>query len=213
MRFRYKVILSLVLTLFFGLVQAAYKRISFRILRPLRPYSAARYDIPPPPPHSDTVYDTNADRPYVNYSNSGGEISVGTGFIQLRGNENDGLIMVPSFKIKGKRLKPPKSVLFEFASIYTNTEFQSMTTLRIVGDGKLIFEVPLKIVSRTVPPVTSTKWTEESEAHIPYAAFEKLCQSDHVEISTEGLPFAAPEDAMLKFRDIKKQVDLRTFVQ
>src|SRR6266404_888123 len=216
MRFRYKLILSLTLSLFFGLVQSVYKQISFRRSDRGHPNYAARYYSPsptPPPPHGDTVYEFEGTRPYVNYSNSGGEISVGTGFIQLRGNENDGLIMVPSFKIKGNRLKPPKSVLFEFASIYTNTEFQTMTTLRIVGDGKLVFEVPLKIVSRTVPTVTNPRWTEESEAHIPYAAFEKLCQSDHVEISTEGLPFAAPEDAMLKFRDIKRQVDIRTFVQ
>ena len=208
MRFRHKLILSLTLSLFFGLVESVYKQLSSRA----QPNYAARY-YPTPPPHSDTVYEIEGTRPYVNYSNSDDEIRVGTGFIQLRGNLNDGLIMVPSFKIKGNRLKPPKSVLFEFASIYTNTEFQTMTTLRIVGDGKLVFEVPLKIVSRTVPTVTNPRWTEESEAHIPYAAFEKLCQSDHVEISTEGLPFAAPEDAMLKFRDIKKQVDLGTSVQ
>jgi hypothetical protein len=208
MRFRHKLILSLSLSLFFGLVESVYKQLSSRA----QPNYAARY-YPTPPPHSDTVYEIEATRPYVNYSNSGGEISVGTGYIQLRGDLNDGLIMAPSFKIKGKRLKPPTSVLFEFASFYTNTEFQSMTTLRIVGDDKLVFEVPLKIVSRTVPTETYPKWTEESEAHIPYPAFERLCQSSDVEISTGGLTMRMSNDALMKFRDIKRQVDLGTSVQ
>src|SRR6266436_4540861 len=109
MRFRHKLILSLTLSLFFGLVQAVYKQMSFRLHTQPQPNYAARYYFPSPtplPPHGDTVYEFEGTRPYINYSNSGGDISVGTGYIQLRGNLNDGLIMAPSFKIKGNRLEP-----------------------------------------------------------------------------------------------------------
>jgi hypothetical protein len=215
MRFRYKLILSLTLTLIFGVVQAAYKRMSFRILRPPQPYSAARYYSPPPPPPPPTgpVNEAVPSRAYINYSNSGGEIRVGTSYIQLRGDLYDGLILMPSFTVKGKVLKPPKSVRLQFISYFTDTPFQSMTTLRIVGDDKLVFEGPLKIDSKSDATKMNPTMSEVAEVDMPYRLFERLCQSKSVELSTGDRAVATPEDAMLKFRDIKKQVDLRTFVQ
>jgi hypothetical protein len=121
--------------------------------------------------------------------------------------------MAPGFRVEGKRLRAPKSVLFGFASYFTNTKFQSMTTLRILADEKLVFQCPMKIVARSSPSEMNLTRTEESEVDIPYAVFERLCQSKHVEISTGGLPIEAPEDALLKFRDIKKEIDLGTVVQ
>lgn len=216
MRFRYKLILSLTLSLFFGLIQLEYKQ-ERRAERQLHHNDGldeasdrrTPYDSPPPPLTPPTVYNNRA---YVNYSNSGGEIRVGTSYTQLRGDLYDGLILMPGFTVTRKVLKPPQSVRLQFISYFTDTPFQSMTTLRIVGDGKLVFEGPLKIDSKSEATKMNPTMSEVAEVDLPYRLFERLCKSKSVELSTGGRAAAMPEDALLKFRDIKRQVDLGTYV-
>ena len=164
--------------------------------RDASPVAQARYL--PPIDESDEVY--------VRYSDIDDEISVSSGYVQLKGDLFNGLIMAPSLKVRGKRLAPPKLVLFEFASFFTNTDFHSMSTIRIVGDGKLVFESPIKIVSRGEPVEYGQTRNEEAEVEAPYRVFEHLCDSKQIEISVADTTFAAPDQLLLKLRAIRKRV-------
>jgi hypothetical protein len=220
MQFRYKVILSLVLTFCFGVVQSMY--------RMANPVEIPNHGVFDTPDSMESNIDERVKSPdrglsespvaqvagaHVTYSEDDDQISASTGYSQLRGDLVNGLIMVPSFRVKGRRLKAPDSVLFEFASFFTNTEFHGMTMLRIIADKKLVYQRQLRIISRTMPSEANSTQTEEAEADISYSLFQRLCESKHVEFSFGDLTTPAPEEALVKFKELQRLIDQGNIVE
>lgn len=218
MRFRYKLTLSLALSLFLIAIQSVYQQVQLQILRSRRNRQELRYYTPPtgsiPAQREDVTSQHKglAVSATVNYSSSGDEIRVGASFIQLKGDWYDGLILMPSFTISGNRLKPPQTVRFKFISYFTDQPFQSMTNLKFMADGKLVFDGPMQIESRSDATQYNSTSSEVAEVEIPYRSFERLCKAKRIDLSAGGAKMSAPDEALSKLRDMKKQVDLGSYV-
>src|SRR5436190_20037445 len=124
MKFRYKLILSLLATLVILGLEHGFKSTRHLQSPPEEIGTATAYLIP----------------------NGGDKISGEVEYLQIYGDMKDGLILSPSFTVAGKELREPDFVKFYLVSYFMKSEFRSMSKLSIIADDKLIFDGRLKMI-------------------------------------------------------------------
>jgi len=127
------------------------------------------------------------------------------GHIQLYGDLKDGMILLPKFILRGKKVIAPKTVEFQFISYSNKKLFTTDRKLKISIDDKIIFEIiPTLPISKIHDDQTVT---EVMVAQIPYSKFTELVTAKpaKAEIGSKGFALSAQQLGVLK--DMKRCVD------
>jgi hypothetical protein len=100
--------------------------------------------------------------------------------LQLYGDLNKGLILIPSFTIPGKKIVPPKWVDLEFASYDERKLFASNRSISIVVDNKSVDSGNARLVSSGK---TAEGYASEFLSHqITYEQFLEIVNGQEVEL-------------------------------
>ena len=80
-----------------------------------------------------------AKKPTASYSAFTRETVVSLNHLQIYGDLNDGLVLLPSFAVRGEKVTAPQSVDFEFVSYSKRRIFADDGRLSVAADGRELF--------------------------------------------------------------------------
>jgi hypothetical protein len=133
------------------------------------------------------------------------QIAVQTDPIQLLGNTEEGIVLVPNFIIPGRKVVSPASIELEFISyshrkrIFVNRKFQAY------GDDKLVYSGTLELSSSGRSPNGTV--TEILVLKLPYAQFLKLIRGGSVKFILGESQLEISQDHIGALRDLEKFID------
>jgi hypothetical protein len=116
----------------------------------------------------------------ASYSEPQNKTTVLVNSLQLNGDLNKGLMLIPSFTISGNKIVPPKWVDLEFASYDERKMFASNRNISIVVDNKIVDSGNARLVSsgKTVEGYVS----EFLSHQITYEQFLQIVNGQEVEL-------------------------------
>lgn len=125
--------------------------------------------------------------------------------LQLYGDLDNGMILLPKFTIHGKKVVAPKTVEFQFVSYSDKKLFTINRKLTITVDDKTIFELITKLGLSKVHDDNSV--TEAIVVHIPFATFVQLVNAKAAKIQLGVKNFELSSNQLSVLNDMKRSVD------
>ena len=136
--------------------------------------------------------DEDPRRPVVRFNSARNETDVSITRLQLEGDMNHGIALVPHFAFKGNARdatrRAPDSVVFDFASYADTKVFPGDAPLNIRFDGIVVFSG----TARLLTPQDSASEGSTAQfltAQIPAAQFSKIGTARQVELKLGGKDF------------------------
>jgi hypothetical protein len=129
------------------------------------------------------------------------QIAVQTDPIQLVGNTEDGIVLVPNFIVPGRKLVSP----LEFISYSHSKRFSFNRRFQIYGDDRLLYSGVLELSSSGTSPNGSV--TEILAHKLPYGQFLKLIRGLSVKFVLGEMPVEIGQDPISAFRDMERLID------
>jgi len=149
-------------------------------------------------------------RANVRYSKERNQTEVDITRVQLAGDLNRGLTLVPHFTVPGNVLaenqprRAPRSVGLELASYSPNKLFSSDTRLTISAEGKTIYNGTARLMSSTEHDGT---WTEFLSQQISYEQFSHMATAGVVSIGLGSQRYQLTSYQLEGLRDMKKYAE------
>lgn len=130
--------------------------------------------------------------PVVHFNQSRNETEVGLTRIQLAGDLNEGLALVPHFAVQGDARRtpsaPPERVMFDFASYARQPVFARNPYMEIYCDDRLMVKGPVLLL-----PSGNSSANEAIgqflKVEITFKSFQKMAAARHVKISLDAKTF------------------------
>ncbi len=156
--------------------------------------------------------DANALKPHeeatkarANYTESQNMTTVLVNNLQLYGDLNKGLILIPSFTIRGKKIVPPRLVDLEFASYDERKLFADNRNISIVVDNKTVVAGNARLVSTGK---TAEGYVSEFLMHqITYEQFLEIVNGQDVKLKLGPKAMRLTEEQLRLLREMKECVD------
>lgn len=144
-------------------------------------------------------------RAAVSYSKPRDETTVTVNYLQLYGDANDGLILVPVFTVPGDKVAAPRSVALEFSSYSGRGLFSKERRISISVDGKVLTsgEARLKSSGRGGDGVVA----EFLSYDVSYPQFLKMIEGGEVRISLGTKQAELTPEQLQSLRGMKECVD------
>lgn len=133
------------------------------------------------------------------------QIAVQTDPIQLVGNTEDGIVLVPNFIVPGRKVVSPASIELEFISYSNSKRFSVNRKFQIYVDEKLLYSGVLELSSSGTSPSGSV--TEILTRNLPYAQFVKLIRGGSVKFILGETRVEIGQDHIDALRDVERLVD------
>jgi hypothetical protein len=125
--------------------------------------------------------------------------------LQLYGDLNKGLILIPSFTIRGKKIVAPQWVDLEFASYDERKVFSDNRKISIVVDGKSVDSGNARLVSSGK---TAEGYVSEFLSHqITYEQFLQIGNGQEVELKVGPKVMRLTAEHLRLLREMKECVD------
>ena len=146
----------------------------------------------------------------VRYSRATDETDIQVTRVQLAGNLDRGLALVPHFTVRGNALAPdrkrtlPRSVGLEFASYSDRKLYGENTPLTIAGDGQTIFSGSARLLSTATDHGTTTEFLS---AQISYSQFLEMTMAGQVEIKLATKTYRLSNDQLEGLRDMARYAE------
>jgi hypothetical protein len=152
------------------------------------------------PVYDESKKETDARAPLCHYLTTNNETDISVTRIQLEGSVNQGIALVPHFKVTGNACvlgtatAPPEYVALDFASYSNKPLFEGSPALEIYCDDRLA----LKGNAQLIP--TSESGIEESigqylSARVSFKLLRRMARSNHVRIVLASKQFQLlPDD-------------------
>ncbi|MDX6558863.1 MAG: hypothetical protein QOF72_1912 [Blastocatellia bacterium] len=137
--------------------------------------------------------------------NSRAQIAVQTDAIQLVGNTEIGIILVPNFIVPGRKVVSPVSIELEFISYSHSKTFSVNRKFQMYGDDKLVYSGTLVLSSSGSSP--SGIVTEVLAQKLPYAKFLDLIRGRSVKFVLGEIQLEIGRDQISGLRDLEKLID------
>ena len=136
--------------------------------------------------------DEDPRKPVVRFNSARNETDVSITRLQLEGDMNHGIALVPHFTFKGNvsdaTRNPPDAVVFDFASYADAKVFPGNAMLNIRFDGTVVFSGSARLLT----PQDSASEGSTAQfltAQIPVAQFSKIGTARQVELKLGGKDF------------------------
>jgi hypothetical protein len=130
----------------------------------------------PPREHPASDNSDTGSRPYANYSPTLKQTEVKVRSLQLEGDLNYGLLVIPHYTVPGdvtgvKSSVLPRSVVFDFASYSEKSLFPGEPRITFLTDGKVVFDTAAQF---STSKGSDEKFFESLALEIPYAKFRRM---------------------------------------
>lgn len=141
----------------------------------------------------------------ASYSPFNGETTVSVNYLQIYGDLNDGLILLPGFAVRGERVAAPRHVDFEFVSYSKRRIFDDDDRLSVVADGR-------ELLSRA-PQMTSHgrgqdgTYAEVVKHRLSYREFTRLAGARAAVFTLGPKEFDLSPEHLAALRGMKECVD------
>jgi hypothetical protein len=132
------------------------------------------------------------------------QIAVQTDPIQLLGNTENGVILVPNFIVEGRKLVSPASIELEFISYSYSKRFSVNRKFQIYGDDKLLSSGTLELSSSGGSPNGAV--TEILARKLPYTQFLKLFRGGSVKFVLGEMQAKIGQDQIDALRDVERLI-------
>jgi len=148
--------------------------------------------------------------PIVRFNPTSNETDISLTRIQLTGDLNHGIALVPYFTAKGDARDPngkvaaPAFVVFDFASYADRRIFSSDSDLEIVCDGKTDYSGKAHLLS----PQNSSEGNNAQflTAQIPFAQFAKMGEASSLKVKLDATQFDVSPEAIAALRRMAAHV-------
>jgi hypothetical protein len=125
--------------------------------------------------------------------------------LQLSGDLNKGLILIPSFTIRGEKIVPPERVDLEFASYEERKVFVNDRNISIVVDNKSVDTGSARLVSSGK---TAEGYSSEFLSHqITYQQFLQIVNGQEVELKLGRKVIRLTDEHLRLLREMKKCIE------
>jgi len=128
-------------------------------------------------------------RPVARFSAPRNETDVSITRLQLEGDMNHGIAMVPHYTVAGdinnsaRKLAAPQLVTLEFASYAEKKVFPANARLLIEGDGKTIFSGSARLLNSADAGTAKDSLPQFLNAQIPFSQFVRIPDSNKVRLT------------------------------
>jgi hypothetical protein len=152
----------------------------------------------------------DARRAVVRYSKQKNETEVELTRVQLDGDVNRGLALVPHFTIPGdvfaanRAPQLPRSVGLEFASYSKEKLYSSDSSLKITADGKVIYTGMARLMSSSINNGSASEFLSQ---RISYEQFRKMAKAGEVTIILKSKEYRLTSDQLAGLRDMRKYAE------
>lgn len=144
-------------------------------------------------------------RAEAKYSEQQGETTVLVNNLQLDGDLNKGLVLIPSFIVRGKKIVPPRQVELEFASYDVRKVFDRNRDIAITADNKKVHSGTARLVSSGK---TAEGYVSEFLMHrISYDEFLQVAGGRDVELRVGPKVIKLTPEHLRLLRQMKECVD------
>lgn len=149
------------------------------------------------------------DEATARYSDSRNETDVQIMRLQLSGDLNNGIALVPHFTLAGNAtganhiVTPPHTVTFTFASYAPEKIFKVDPSLLIIANGKTIYTGKARNLS-----TESTDGNEFLDQEIPFPQFVEMTRADKVKLKLAAKEFPLTETQLGRLRDMANYASL-----
>ena len=123
----------------------------------------------------------------------------------LDGDLSEGLILIPSFIIRGKKIVAPESVILEFASYDKRKMFADNRNVTILVDGKAVAKGAARLVSSGV--TADGKVSEFLTYELTYEQFLQLINGQEVQLNLGPKEIKLKAKHLRLLRQMKECVD------
>jgi len=151
---------------------------------------------PPPQPHAD-------DQAVAVYKRLHNQTDVQIDRLQLSGNMDEGVALVPLYTVRGDITPPhqgtstPATVNFTFASYAPKKIFQTDVLFTLIGDGKVIYNATALNTSKT-----TEGGNEFLIQNIPFADFLEMTRARKAKLKLGGREYSLTEKQLAALRDM-----------
>ena len=136
--------------------------------------------------------DEDPRKPVVRFNSARNETDVSITRLQLEGDMNHGIALVPHFAFKGNvndaNRNPPDAVVFDFASYADAKVFPGNAMLNIRFDGTVVFSGSARLLT-SQDSASEGSTAQFLTAQIPVAQFSKIGTARQVELKLGGKDF------------------------
>lgn len=141
----------------------------------------------------------------ASYSEAQDATTVLVNNLQLDGDLNKGLILIPSFSIRGKKVSAPAEVTLEFASYEDRKMYAENRTLSIRADNKTVASGTARLISsgKTTEGLVSEFLTYQ----LTYQQFLQVVDGRQVELKLGAKEIRLTPEHLRLLREMKKCVD------
>ncbi len=146
--------------------------------------------------------------PKVVYSVTTKQTDISVTRLQLEGDLNNGVAVVPHFSVPGDatglRRSPvaPKFVGLDFASFGAKPRFDGDTKLSLIADDKVVFEMTDRFSNSRLP----NGYSEFLMAQIPYPSFLKFAKAEELTISLSDKTYHLTNEQRTGLREMTRYV-------
>ena len=144
----------------------------------------------------------DASRAIARFSSSRNETEVSIGRLQLEGDLNHGIAMVPHFTVRGNlkassnKLTPPEFVTVDFASYADRKVFPADAELAINADGKTIFSGRARLLRAADSGAGNDSLPQFLTAEIPFPQFLRMANARQARIRLGSRDFPLTSEAL-----------------
>jgi hypothetical protein len=138
----------------------------------------------------------------VSYNDSRNETTVQT--VPLRIESPLNVILQARFRITGKEIVEPRSVVLAFSILSKDDTYANDRAVKLYLEGEEILSATATLVS--AQPDSRGVWLVRISQELPYDLFVKLASGKNVRIKLGPSEFGLSKDLLEALRDVKKSV-------
>ncbi|MCA1818116.1 MAG: hypothetical protein LC746_17360 [Acidobacteria bacterium] len=162
----------------------------------------------------ETLYERDAaaraagveTKPTAAYSESSGTTTVSVNHIQLYGTIDDGLMLLPEFYVRGRKVSAPDSVDFEFLSYSKRRVFSEDDRLSVFADGEKLLAARKPRISTNGRGVDGT-YSEIISHTLSYKEFARIADAREVKFKLGPKEIVLDDEQLGLLRGMKACVD------
>jgi hypothetical protein len=154
-----------------------------------------------PPPEPKRVDET---RPAATYDPKRKQTDVAVRQMQLEGDINNGLSVIPHFTVAGdassvrRSTSCPDSVRFDFSSFSEKSMFPGAPTFTFLADGKVMFAIPQQFSTSKF----DERFTEFASIGVPYQTFRRMTAGKKLKLTIGDREYAFTENQLNALREM-----------